>query len=439
MKILIVSWYFPPVNTIGAVRVGKFARFLIERGHDLGVVAGKYWGHPETLPLGVPLERVVYAKSVDVNALPAYLLRRPRGGGRGPVSAMPQPTTSAEADGAKPGKSAKRRLSDLYINLTNFPDNRVGWLPWLYSGCRKLCTDWRPDLVFASGPPFTAFLAAQRIAARHRLPWVAELRDRWADDPYDTAPPWRHRLDEWLERRVLASATALVTVTEPWAEFYRRKYDKPVATIYNGYDPMDFPGEPPIPESAPAAPIVIGYAGGIYPGRRDPSPLFTALKLMGADGERFRVVFRGTDPAHVLPLAEHAGVSALVEVKPGVTYAESLAFQQHCDLLLLMQWNDPREQGNCPGKFFEYMASLRPILILGLEEGVPATIARERGAGICLNEPGPIAEQLRRWLRERDETGKIARLPLAAREGLSRTIQFEKLESFLSTLVPTTR
>jgi glycosyltransferase involved in cell wall biosynthesis len=430
LKILFVSWYFPPVNTIGALRTGKFARFLIERGHDLGVVSGKYWGQPETLPLGVPLERVVYAKSIDVNTLPGevrrILKRRPA-----PIGGA-APAVAPNAPGSKDA-SLLHRLGEFYIDLTNFPDNRIGWLPWAYAAGRRITRNWQPDLVFASGPPFTALIAARALASRLGVPWVAELRDRWADDPYIVAPRWRMALDHWQERRVLKSARGLVTVTEPWAEFYRTKYGKPLVTVFNGYDPLDFAD--PVPEPAPGPPLVIGYTGGIYPGRRDPTPLFEAVRLLGAEGEQIRMVFCGTDPALVLPLAERVGVAHLVEVRPSIPYQQSLAFQRQSDVLLLMQWNDPKEQGNCPGKFFEYIASLRPMLILGLADGVPATIAKERGAGLCINEPPRIAEQLRFWLRQKQNSGRVPGLPEAARDGLSRTIQYEKLEQFLLTMV----
>jgi glycosyltransferase involved in cell wall biosynthesis len=434
LKILIVSWYFPPVNTIGALRVGKFARFLIERGHDVGVVAGKHWGHPETLPLGVPLERVAYAESVDINAGPGAIaglrarLLHPRG-----TAQLTRPDTG-DADHAQ-AKSVARRASELYRHLTNIPDNRIGWLPWTYMAGRRMCQTWQPDVVFGSGPPFTGLLAARALSSRLRVPWVAELRDRWADDPYSDAPRWRAVLDEALERRTVATAKALVTVTEPWAEFYRHKYGKPVATIYNGYDPLDFDFLGSTDRPAPRRHLVIGYTGGIYPGRRDPSPLFEALRMLGETAEEFRIVFCGTDPAHVLPLAERAGVKRLVEVRPAVPYKQSLEFQRQSDVLLLMQWNDPREQGNCPGKFFEYLASLRPILILGLDDGVPASIARERAAGVCINDPAAIASQLELWLREKDELGRVRSLPASAREGLSRNLQFEKLETFLSKVI----
>ena len=436
MKLLLISWYFPPVNTIGAVRVGKFARFLFEHGHELGVVAGKGWGYTETMPLEFPLERVAYVKPVDMSFLanlPQRVLKplasRVRPAPNSPLTS-PIGRNAAETHNSK-RPSILSGLSTFYSQLTTIPDNRAGWLGGAYRAGLRLCRDWQPDLIFASGPPFTAFLIAKRLSKHLGVPWVAELRDKWADDPYDTSPPWRAAIDQWLEKRVLGTAQALVTVTEPWAEFYRGKYDKPVATIYNGYDPLDFNVSPSSQPSPNRSHLEIGYAGSIYPGRRDPSPLFEALRLMGEAGNRFRVVFCGTDPGHVLPLADRARVRHLIEVRPGVPYKQSLAFQQQSDVLLLMQWNDPREQGNCPAKFFEYVASLRPMLILGLENGVPATIAHQRHAGICLNDPKLIAAQLQKWLDEKDQFGGVRPLPESAREGLSRNLQFEKLEKFL--------
>ena len=430
MKILIVSWYFPPVNTIGAVRTGKLARFLVEHGHEVGAVAGKNWGHPETMPLGVPLKRVVYAKSIDVNGPPrrvAQLIKR-RSGTSPAVPAKSEGNSSEE-----PGKPAiLRRLSEFYMHATNFPDNRLGWLPGAYRGCLRLCRDWRPDLIFASGPPFTAHVVACLASRRLGIPWVAELRDRWADDPYDMLPAWRIRADHWFERRILTTARAIVTVSEPWAEFYRQKYNKPLAMILNGYDPADFDFPPTDCLTHPGLPLVIGYTGGIFPGKRDPTPLFEAMRQLGPDSTAVRVKFCGTEPAYVWPLAEGAGVAAQVQVLPQVPYKESLEFQRRSDVLLLMQWNDPREQGSCPGKLFEYIASLRPVLVLGLENGVPAIIVRERKAGLCANDPHEIAGQLRAWLEQKRKLGRIPSLPLQARDRLSRMIQFKILENFLA-------
>ena len=141
-------------------------------------------------------------------------------------------------------------VSDYYLNLSNLPDRYIGWLPWAIAGAKRTCRDWKPDLIYVTGPPFTAFLAGHHLSRKLGVPWIAEFRDRWADDPYFEAPDWRMALLDRMERRVAGSASGIVTVSEPWSAFYRAKYGKPVATIYNGYDPQDFPLQPDPPQSS---------------------------------------------------------------------------------------------------------------------------------------------------------------------------------------------
>ena len=432
MNILFVSWYFPPVNAIGAVRTGKLARFLIERGHEVAVVAGTKWNLPETMPLDFPMERLAYARSYDVNALPRAISSWMRG-----LRGKAAPEISAVGGGAAAilggaGGGPLRRVSEFYLNVTNMPDERIGWYPDLMRQGARLTRDWKPDIVFGSAPLFTAFLACRSFAKRFGVSWVGEIRDRWADDTYGERPNWRRAYEERVERSVLGTAAGIVAVTEPWSEFYRAKYGVPVETVYNGYDPRDFPFDPHATPRSDSPEVKIVYTGSIYPGRRDPTPLFEALRLLGPDGDKFRVHFYGTNPDQVRPLADGAGVRRLVEVHPPVPFRESIRLQWDSDVLLLLQWNSPKEEGVCPGKLFEYLASLRPILGIGFEQGVPAGFVRARNAGVYANDPAVIAEHLKHWAAEKAGHGYMPRLPLAVREGLERDRQFEKLERFLA-------
>src|SRR3546814_20014060 len=79
--------------------------------------------------------------------------------------------------------------------------------------------------------------------------------------------------------------------------------------------------------------------------------------------------------------------SCFRSVRDVLVHEEALRRQLESDILVLLQWNDPKEQGSVPGKFFEYLGARRPILVLGLHDGVPATILRERNAGFFSNEP----------------------------------------------------
>lgn len=53
VQVLLIRHWFPPTNVIGAVRAGKFAKFLHEAGHDLRVLAGPAL-EPTPLSLEVP-------------------------------------------------------------------------------------------------------------------------------------------------------------------------------------------------------------------------------------------------------------------------------------------------------------------------------------------------------------------------------------------------
>lgn len=433
-KLLIVSWYFPPGNTIGAVRVGKFAKFLHEQSRDFRVLTASAWGLPETLPLEVPPERVIATPWTDINQLPPRLVRL-RAWLKRPDNGAP-----LAAGGGGTARS-QRGLGDLYRTLTNVPDRQIGWLPHALRHAVRRLGGWRPDLIYASAPPFTSLLVADRLSARYRCPWVVEFRDRWVDDPYYEKPRWRLALETRWERGLVGRASGLVTVSQPWSDRFRDKYpDTPVATVLNGFDPDDYarevvesPGESrgeSLGEGTDDA-LTIVYTGAIYPGRRDPTPLFEAMRRLDAGAGALRVRFFGTAPDHVLPLARRCGVAERVEVLPSVPYRESIQRQKAADVLLLLQWNDPKEQGNVPAKLFEYLAARRPILGLGLDDGVPAGVIRERAAGLFSNDPAAIAAQLARWLDEKRRTGRVRPLGEAACRGFSRAEQFARLLDFL--------
>lgn len=447
MKILMVSWFFPPANTIGAVRMGRMARFLSQQGHELKVLAAEDLPFPKTLPLEIAEEQVVYARWSDVNALPDRMtdaakavlspfLSSRRASGDSTPAETPQPTGPSGGEPEKPGALRRLRsaLGGFYSNAVNLPDARIGWMPHAMRKGRTLLSEWKPDVIYATAPPFTGLLIGYRLSKKFDVPLVTELRDRWVDDPYDPPPGWRLRIDGILERRVIARAAALVTVSEPWAEDYRAKYGKPVTVVYNGYDPEALEGATSL--GSPGEPALrIVYTGGIYPGKRDPAPLFAAMQSLGLGPERIRIDFYGTNPDHVWPIARRYDVESLVKVHSSVTHREAVELQQSADILLLMQWNDPREQGNVPGKLFEYMGARRPILLLGLENGVPAAFLREREAGFYGANPEAIAKQLETWI-DMKRKGGIPPQPEASRSGLTRDDQYAKLNEFLGEIVP---
>ncbi|MBM0225780.1 glycosyltransferase [Micromonospora sp. ATA51] len=292
---------------------------------------------------------------------------------------------------------------------------------------------WRPDVILATGPPFSVFAVAARLARRLDVPWVADYRDLWSvGNEYWVRTRVRRSVDRRLERRLLRSAAASVTVSEPLAEAMRRTLGVHTRVVMNGIDrrPPATSAEPVAGPQAradhAAATLTLAHTGYVYPGRRDPGPLLEAVASLGEDAARVHVVFAGEDNGIVRRAVERTGVADSVTLLGQVSAEKSWRIQAEADVLVLLMWNDPRDAGTVTGKIFDYLFARRPILLLGYESGVAANLIRARGAGVVRNDKQAIAEQLRAWLAMKERSGRIPALPASALDGLFRDDQLAR-------------
>jgi|HubBroStandDraft_6_1064221.scaffolds.fasta_scaffold00978_17 glycosyltransferase involved in cell wall biosynthesis len=429
MKILIVSFAFPPSNVIGAVRVGKLARYLDRRGHDVRVLTTDLV-EDRSLPLEISRERVFYTEYRQRRHWIDRMVRMLRG--RTAVAAEDRREDVPPQDGA-PARSLRQTFRRHYFGLMHIPDMRADWLRTAIPAGRRLISEWKPEIIFASAPPNTGLMVASRLARTHKLPWVADFRDLWVDNPYYSEPGWRKRFDAILEPRILRSAAGLVTVSPIWAEQLRRRHRKDVTVVYNGYAEEDFP--PLAPRVDPGEILTIRYMGSIYRGFRDPAALFSAIALLPDQlRTRINVEFFSDAGDAVLDAAAAHRVENVVAVKPRVPYRRALALQMEADVLLLLQSSDQRDEGNLPAKLFEYLYARRPILFIGYERGVAARLVIERRAGLVSNSPAQIHDQLKRWFEDK-RAGRLERLDPSVSLGLGRDDQYAKLEHLFEEIV----
>ena len=76
------------------------------------------------------------------------------------------------------------------------------------------------------------------------------------------------------------------------------------------------------------------------------------------------------------------GMEAQVEMIDYLPQAEAVKQQGQAQILLLSINNTPNAKGVITGKIFEYLASGRPILCIGPEDGDAAHIIHEANAGL---------------------------------------------------------
>lgn len=422
MRLLFVTYFFPPFKTSGAVRTGQTAKYLSQLGHDVRVVSA---------------DRQLWERSLSVEVSRDHVVYTPWLGSSTAAAVAGKASYRADEDGALccAGRRslalprAKRLLRLAQQNLVYMPDDQIGWYPWAVRACLRIIRRQPVDLIYASFGPATSLLVAARVSRLCHVPWVGELRDLWSDSHYRSLPPWFRGIDAHLERHVLSSAGGLVTMSEPWAETLERKYAVPVAAVYNGFEERD--AAMPPQDHARSEPLVIAHLGMLYGRKRDPTPLFQAVRALDADAQRVRVDFYGPEGDLVRRLARSSGVEGRVRVFADIPYAESLTVQSNSDVLLLLMWDTPEEEGVLPGKLFEYLGARRPILAVGAGEGVAARLISSRRLGLASSDPGEIAGRLKAWIAEKRSNGRPESLPVDSIADFSRLRQVGKLSDFL--------
>jgi len=412
-KVLIISYWYPPKRTIGALRLAKWVKYLPDFGWEPVVVTvaprtNLYTRHG-TLPDEVRCGRVYRTRDLSLNEL-LYAFGE-RFVDQVVGQRMPHDMGLHDSRQGWLFFSLRKKIYGfgymVYKHLICFPDEV--W-PWLleYPKIEAIARKEQPDVLLSSSLPNTSHLIASWLSQNLGIPWVADFRDLWTQNHVFRRILPLHSLEVILEKKTLKPAVTLITVSEPLKAQLENLHGKPVYVIPNGFDPDDFPDETAC--FNPTWPLRIVYTGLIYPKHRDPSPLFAALQTLLDKGEiqagEMQIDFYGRR-LHVIRdlLERYPSVRPLVRLKGEVPYREALLAQCSADVLLLLEWTDPKAQGVYTGKVFEYLGARRPILSIGPAGGVIEKLLKETQAGVHVQSAEEIVPWLLRWLEEKRRLG----------------------------------
>lgn len=379
-RLLLVTYYFPPLAGSGVFRPLRLAKYLPRAGWQVSIVTVSESARvlkDETLVAEVP------------------------GGTRVERTFSLEPRTALLAL----GKLGLRGLARRFQPWLMVPDDQRGWVPFAVRRARRVLDEVPHHAVLSTSGPTSAHLVAREIRERSGIPWVADFRDEWTTNPYLRYPTaWHRRLNRRLERAVLTEADRVVCVSTPWLENLRalvpEEPETKFVTLPNGYDADHFPDGP---AERPGR-FRIVYTGTFY-GHRSPRVFLEAVREVMADGrippEDLEVELVG----HTVGAAGLGGMSEKhVRVIEQQTHREAVRRLRDAAVLLLVI---PREGGvgNHTGKLFNYLAAGRPLLALAPEPNVAADLIRESRSGLVVPPDDAVAvadalvELHRRWRR----------------------------------------
>lgn len=243
-------------------------------------------------------------------------------------------------------------------------DSQWSWYPLAARKGIAMCREHSPSLVYSTGGPWSAHVAAARVARATGLPWIAELQDPLVHGDWLRSGA-ALRVSEAVEATIFREASAVVFLTKAArdaAEARTGVRGKGVS-IYPGAGP--FPGDPPGPGKG--AHCRVAHFGSLG-GSRNLKVFLEALGMLIRErpetGGIVRLdVYGGVDRMSKA-LVDAFPWPGVVSIRGRVPRAESLAAMRCADVLLLIQNTEDFSSETIPSKTYEYFRSGRPVLAL---------------------------------------------------------------------------
>ncbi|HEY5125384.1 MAG TPA: glycosyltransferase [Ignavibacteria bacterium] len=364
-KVLIISYYFPPMGMGGVQRTLKFAKYLMDFNWQPYVLTDspkKYYAFDdfllqEALDSGIIIERT--GKSI-VNIQQV-------------ITKIP--------------KESFRKLRSKIAQIFFIPDSKIRWKK---KALKKIDEIWKKhngfDLVYATAPPYTDFLIGQEVKKKYKIPLVIDYRDAWVDSPvlnfYPT--PFHKSSNVTKETKVLKDSNVVITTNRRVKELIITRYGNidynDIKIFPHGYDQADF-DYAKLRKLPMTNKMRVTYSGSFY--TRNPKFYLESIKIFFKNHpelkEKVEFCFIGHFSKEHYKLAKEFNIIDYLNVTGYVNHIECVKYIISSDVLFLLISRGENEDAAMPGKMGEYIGS-RKNIIACIPEGVTKKILEKYDA-----------------------------------------------------------
>lgn len=366
MRVLIITYYWPPAGGSGVQRWLKFVKYL----QDFGITPviytvdnSNYATQDETLQGEVPSNIEILKHSIWE---PNNFLGKKN-------------QTSAGFLDSKTGSLGKVLQ---YIRANYFiPDSRKYWVNPSIKFLTKYLRKSDVDVVITTGPPHSLHLIGLELQKLFSKKWIADFRDPWTEiDYFHQLPLTPNSINKHLEmeKKVLKSANAILVVGKTMKENYKLFNDQ-IHIITNGFD-----NERPIMTQALDKWFTFTHIG-MMNADRNPKLLWKVFADLIKSNSDFssdlQINLIGKVAEEVVKDIKSNGLEEHVTFTDYMSHGRVLQHQSTSQVLLLAVNDVPSSKGIITGKIFEYLRAKRPIVAIAPVDGDLAEIISKTNSG----------------------------------------------------------
>ncbi len=376
MKVVIVTYYWPPAGGPGVQRWLKFVKYLRNFGIEPVVFTADNPYYPtidaslaEDVPEGI---EIIKCPIFEPNNIVAKLKKS-------------EAQKSAGFLDPNPSFFAKVLL---YIRANYFiPDARMFWVKPSVKKLKKYISEENIDLVITTGPPHSLHLIGKKLKEQLGVKWLADFRDPWTSIDYFHLLPLTKSARKKhfkMEEEVVRSADSVLMVSNHAQEKYK-EFAKEINVITNGFDTEVSLEDEEITIDTKFSITHIGSMNS----ERNPKILWEALSelckedAVFAEDLELKLIGKLDDTIWNEEIAPRNFKN--VARIPYVPHTEAKKYQRQAQVLLIVVNDYPSAKEMIPGKTFECLQAQRPILAFAPEDGDLSAILEETTAGVAID------------------------------------------------------
>lgn len=373
MKVLIITYYWPPSGGSGVQRWLKFVKYLQNFNIEPIVYTvdnPKYPIIDDSLAKEIPNNITVLKQQIwEPNNI---------------LSSFKKNKTKQSAGFLKPNPSFFGKILQ-YIRANYFiPDARKYWIKPSIKYLEKYLSQNNVDVIITSGPPHSLHLIGMELKKQLDVRWISDFRDPWTEiDYFEHLPLTKKSIKkhQQLEASVVKNSDAVLVVGKTMKENFKQ-YSKKIYVLTNGFDFSSQFGEIVLNKQ-----FTITHVG-LMNADRNPISFWKAIEEICRENKQFKTDCKIQLVGKVSKEVEQIILQHKIENVELIGYKnhqEITVYQQKSQVLLLAVNNVKSAKGIITGKIFEYLQAKRPILAIGPTDGDLAEIINETNSGVIID------------------------------------------------------
>lgn len=371
-KVLVVSYFFPPLNNMGAKRFGTMCKYFKEYGYETIVLTSN--SHANSF-LNTKLDLSIPEGIHQIIRI-----------GRTGVSYIPETVSS---------QMVVQWINQSDRQSRTLSSATLGWYEKVKREIDLLQLN-NIDIIIGTYPPMENLLVASYLSRKLKCPFVTDIRDLITEYSENTSNQKRSFIiDSIAEKVILHRAAGIVPATKGFADILRKKYPKSrIKVIYNGWEDRE--------ERTKIRGAEVGYlyyAGALYSHRLESFRLLIdclkevlvfkeiRMKIRSIGPEtldmKMKKMIRDNDMEDHIELLEavEEGIVKREQANAGINIVLSSICGENQALLTTV-----------PGKLYEILKEEAPILAVTPETSDMAHIINKTEKGIATVSKGKIID-----------------------------------------------